>query len=33
MALILIKIDYSPRVKEIIIRVDVNLEGYKGYLG
>jgi hypothetical protein len=31
-ALVLIKIDYS-KVKEIIIRVNTSLEGYRGYLG
>jgi hypothetical protein len=31
--LILIKIDYSIKIKEIIIRVDTSLKGYKGYLG
>jgi hypothetical protein len=30
---ILIKIDYSPKVGEIIIGVDVSLKGYGGYLG
>jgi hypothetical protein len=30
---ILIKIDYSPKVGEIIIGVDASLEGYSGYLG
>ena len=29
----LIKINYSTKVKEIIIRVNVSLKGYKGYLG
>jgi hypothetical protein len=29
----LIKIDYNIKVKEIIIRVDANLKGYRGYLG
>jgi hypothetical protein len=33
MALVLIKINYSPRVREIIVGVDVSLEGYRGYLG
>ena len=32
-ALILIKIDYSLKVREIVVRVDVSLEGYSGYLG
>jgi hypothetical protein len=32
-ALVLIKIDYSPRVGEIVVGVDVSLEGYRGYLG
>jgi hypothetical protein len=31
--LILIKIDYNIKVKEIVIRVDINLKGYKEYLG
>ena len=31
-ALIFIKIDYSPRVNEIIVRVNASLKGYKGYL-
>ena len=31
--LVLIKIDYSPRVGEIIVGVDASLEGYGGYLG
>jgi hypothetical protein len=30
---VLIKIDYSIKVKEIVIRVDASLKGYKGYLG
>jgi len=29
----LIKIDYSIKVKEIIIKVNASLKGYKGYLG
>jgi hypothetical protein len=33
MALILIKINYSPRVREIVVGVDIILEGYRGYLG
>jgi len=33
MALILIKIDYSPGVREIIVGVDASLKGYSGYLG
>jgi hypothetical protein len=32
-ALILIKINYSPKVREIIIGVDASLEGYSRYLG
>ena len=32
-ALVLIKIDYSPGAGEIVVGVDVSLEGYKGYLG
>jgi hypothetical protein len=30
---VLIKIDYSTKVGEIIIRVDASLKGYRGYLG
>jgi hypothetical protein len=30
---VLIKIDYSTKVGEIIVRVDASLEGYRGYLG
>jgi hypothetical protein len=30
---VLIKINYSPRAGEIVVGVDVSLEGYKGYLG
>jgi hypothetical protein len=30
---VLIKIDYNTKVREIIIRVDINLKGYRGYLG
>ena len=30
---ILIKIDYSPKVGEIVVGVDISLEGYGGYLG
>jgi hypothetical protein len=33
MAPILIKIDYSPKVGEIVVEVDASLEGYGGYLG
>jgi hypothetical protein len=33
MAFILIKIDYSPKVKEIMVGVNASLEGYSGYLG
>jgi hypothetical protein len=33
MALILIKINYSLRIREIIVGVDISLKGYKGYLG
>jgi hypothetical protein len=33
MALVLIKINYSPRAKEIVVRVNISLEGYRGYLG
>jgi hypothetical protein len=32
-ALVLIKIDYSPKVGEIVVRVDASLKGYSGYLG
>jgi hypothetical protein len=32
MALVLIKINYSLKVKEIIVRVNISLEEYKGYL-
>ena len=32
-ALVLIKIDYSPRAREIIVRVDISLEEYGEYLG
>ena len=31
-AFILIKINYSLKVKEIIVKVNVSLKGYKGYL-
>ena len=30
--LVLIRINYRPKAKEIIVRVNVNLEGYRGYL-
>jgi hypothetical protein len=30
---VLIKINYSTKVREIIIRVNASLKGYKGYLG
>jgi hypothetical protein len=30
---VLIKIDYNIKIREIIIRVNINLKGYKGYLG
>jgi hypothetical protein len=33
MALVLIKINYSPRAREIIVRVTISLEEYRGYLG
>jgi hypothetical protein len=33
MALILIKIDYSPKAREIMVGVDASLEGYGEYLG
>jgi hypothetical protein len=29
----LIKIDYSTKAGEIIVKVDASLEGYRGYLG
>ena len=29
----LIKIDYSTKVREIVVRVDASLEGYREYLG
>ena len=29
----LIKIDYSTKAREIVIRVDASLKGYRGYLG
>jgi len=30
---VLIKIDYSTKAREIVVRVDASLEGYRGYLG
>jgi hypothetical protein len=33
MALVLIKINYSLGAGEIIVRVDVSLKEYRGYLG
>jgi hypothetical protein len=33
MALVLIKINYSLRAREIIVGVNASLEGYRGYLG
>jgi RNase H-like domain found in reverse transcriptase len=30
---VLIKIDYNTKVREIVVRVDASLEGYRGYLG
>jgi hypothetical protein len=30
---VLIKINYSTKAREIIVRVDASLEGYRGYLG
>ncbi len=30
--LVLIRIDYRPKAREIIVRVNVSLEGYRGYL-
>ena len=32
-ALVLIKIDYSTKAGEIMVRVDASLKGYRGYLG
>ena len=32
-ALVLIKINYSTKVGEIVVGVDASLEGYGGYLG
>jgi hypothetical protein len=32
-ALVLIKINYSPRAGEIMVGVDASLEEYRGYLG
>ncbi len=32
-ALVLIRIDYSEGAREIVVRVDASLEGYRGYLG
>ena len=29
----LIKINYSTKAKEIVVKVDASLKGYKGYLG
>ena len=29
----LIKINYSTKAKEIVIRVNASLKGYRGYLG
>ena len=29
----LIKIDYSTKAGEIVVRVNTSLEGYRGYLG
>jgi hypothetical protein len=31
--LVLIKIDYSTEVGEIVVGVDASLKGYRGYLG
>jgi hypothetical protein len=33
MALVLIKINYSLRAREIVVRVNISLEEYRGYLG
>ena len=33
MVLVLIKINYNIKVGEIIIKVNINLKEYKGYLG
>jgi hypothetical protein len=33
MVFILIKINYSPKVREIMVGVDASLEGYSEYLG
>jgi hypothetical protein len=30
---VLIKIDYNTKAREIIVKVDASLEGYRGYLG
>ena len=30
---VLIKINYSTKAREIIVRVDASLKGYRGYLG
>ncbi len=30
---ILIRIDYSLDIREIVVRVDISLEGFEGYLG
>jgi hypothetical protein len=30
---VLIKIDYNIKVREIIVRVNTSLKGYRGYLG
>jgi hypothetical protein len=32
-ALVLIKINYSPRAREIVVGVDASLEEYREYLG
>ncbi len=29
---VLIKINYRPKAREIVVRVDASLEGYRGYL-
>jgi hypothetical protein len=30
---VLIKINYNTKAREIIVRVDASLKGYRGYLG
>ncbi len=31
--LVLIRINYRPKAREVVVRVDTSLEGYRGYLG